>query len=207
MTLELENAEFLPPEPCPCGSHWDELHIFTLTRHAQYTPLDAVYWSSHCGISLPNVNGAPAKAAVDKNEILRLEDPSLTRCACSSGKSPGFEWGSDAYGRPAWLCQGCRLPLGLAVIVGIADRQNADRQNAAGGAHHHPHEPDPEAQARRAERERLEAESKHTCPVCKTHKLLRRPAKTAGRFWWGCAGFPKCSARFSDADGKPGKPF
>ena len=33
--------------------------------------------------------------------------------------------------------------------------------------------------------------------------LIRRPAKKAGVFWWGCSGYPKCTIRFFDQNGKP----
>ena len=67
---------------------------------------------------------------------------------------------------------------------------------------------DPSKAARQAERAALEAASQHKCPVCKSRKLLRREStKKPGVFWWGCAGYPACSAKFSDDGGKPGKPF
>jgi len=33
--------------------------------------------------------------------------------------------------------------------------------------------------------------------------LIRRPAKKSGVFWWGCSGYPKCTIRFFDQNGKP----
>jgi DNA topoisomerase-3 len=44
--------------------------------------------------------------------------------------------------------------------------------------------------------------SEHSCPEC-GKPLTRRPAKRAGIFWWGCSGFPTCSYRAFDDNGKP----
>lgn len=40
------------------------------------------------------------------------------------------------------------------------------------------------------------------CKQCGS-ALIRRPAKKEGVFWWGCSGYPKCTIRFFDLNGKP----
>jgi len=40
------------------------------------------------------------------------------------------------------------------------------------------------------------------CKQCGS-ALIRRPAKKEGVFWWGCSGFPKCTIRYFDTNGKP----
>jgi DNA topoisomerase-3 len=47
--------------------------------------------------------------------------------------------------------------------------------------------------------------SEHKCPDC-GKPLIRRPAKKKGVFWWGCSGFPGCSYRAFDNNGKPQAP-
>jgi DNA topoisomerase-3 len=33
--------------------------------------------------------------------------------------------------------------------------------------------------------------------------LIRRPAKKGSGFWWGCSGYPACTERYFDSNGKP----
>lgn len=47
------------------------------------------------------------------------------------------------------------------------------------------------------------AKPTHSCPEC-GKGLIRRPAKVKKNgYWWGCSGFPKCSFRAYDKNGKP----
>ena len=48
----------------------------------------------------------------------------------------------------------------------------------------------------------LTVSDKEFCKQC-GKPLIRRPAKKAGVFWWGCSGYPKCKIRFFDQNGKP----
>jgi len=41
------------------------------------------------------------------------------------------------------------------------------------------------------------------CPSCTTSALMRRAGRRPGEFWWGCTGYPKCSATFPDHAGQP----
>ncbi|MBD1577668.1 hypothetical protein HC723_14750 [Vibrio sp. S11_S32] len=41
-----------------------------------------------------------------------------------------------------------------------------------------------------------------SCPDCGS-ALIKRPTKAAGKFWYGCSGFPTCKSRFFEKDGKP----
>lgn len=51
--------------------------------------------------------------------------------------------------------------------------------------------------------------SNHKCPHCGSPLARRRSTKGKGAFWWGCSGYPKCTAAFSDSKGSPdfSKPF
>ena len=42
----------------------------------------------------------------------------------------------------------------------------------------------------------------HKCQTCGAG-LIRRPAKEAGKFFWGCSAYPKCRDTYSDLDGSP----
>lgn len=42
----------------------------------------------------------------------------------------------------------------------------------------------------------------HACGLCGL-PLSRRAAKTAGRFWWGCTGYPNCTQTYFDSKGQP----
>lgn len=44
--------------------------------------------------------------------------------------------------------------------------------------------------------------SEYKCPLCGS-ALIRRAGKKKGTFWWGCSGYPKCVAAFSDSKGSP----
>jgi DNA topoisomerase-3 len=43
---------------------------------------------------------------------------------------------------------------------------------------------------------------KHKCQQC-GKGLIRRPAKEAGKFFWGCSGYPQCRTAYPDQEGKP----
>ena len=51
-------------------------------------------------------------------------------------------------------------------------------------------------------RTRPSVSEKYKCLHC-GKGLIRRTAKEAGKFFWGCSGYPDCRTAYPDADGKP----
>lgn len=49
---------------------------------------------------------------------------------------------------------------------------------------------------------KFEISTTEFCKEC-GKPLIRRAAKTEGRFWWSCTGYPQCTIRFFDSNGKP----
>ncbi len=43
--------------------------------------------------------------------------------------------------------------------------------------------------------------SDHDCPLCSSHKLVKRQGKKSA--FWGCAGYPKCKGMYWDKNGEP----
>lgn len=53
-----------------------------------------------------------------------------------------------------------------------------------------------------AQNKKTFASSTYKCKVC-GNKLIRRPAKKEGKFWWGCSTHPTCKKIYFDKEGKP----
>ena len=53
-----------------------------------------------------------------------------------------------------------------------------------------------------AKKSTVQTSSEHKCPDC-DKGLIRRQGKKKGSYWWGCSGFPKCTFRAFDKQGKP----